>query len=681
MIIANLCAPGVAVRATAYGERKATPQTWAVGRGAQAAINGDFFNFPAATYVVGRARGGGDDWPEGTQASENVHFFEFGSGFAEWVSPGLSLPTSNATDIIGSHNPVIVGGASYVDGNLPDNRPRSAVGLNEARTRLYLFASKDAINGDDITAAMFAMSSEATGGKPDIDIAMAVDGGGSTQMYVEGQGQIIDSGRLVANHLGIFASGSGDSPQCPSQHYPPAVRRSNVDIDGDGTGDICARYYDGVTCAIIKNGQVAREIKGPAWSHSDGWGHPGYRNSVQFADVNGDGKADVCGRASDGVHCVLSDGAAFTTEIPGPALTDDSGWGARQFFTTIQYPDVNGDGKADVCARSSADVSCWLSDGAAFPTKITGPAWSNASGWHYVEYYTSIQFPDLNGDGKADVCGRNSIGVQCFLSDGAGFPTSVPGPTWTNDAGWLVASTGSTLRYVDLNGDKKADLCGRSAAGIRCVLSTGTGFGPEIVGPEWSDANGWNKPEYFETIQYADFNSDGKADICGRNGGGVVCHMFDGTAFGPQIVGPAWSDASGWNKPQYFRTIGAMDINHDGRDDLCARNADGMLCAPSNGKGFEAPIPGPAWADGKGWDNGVYYSSIRYVGVPVPVAYKDDETPGGKPSTPGGSDDDDGGGNVEASGCAATDGRARAASGMAAMLVTLGVLIVRRRRG
>ena len=40
-------------------------------------------------------------------------------------------------------------------------------------------------------------------------------GGGSSQMYVKGQGQIVTSGRLVANHLGIVATGKGASPMCP----------------------------------------------------------------------------------------------------------------------------------------------------------------------------------------------------------------------------------------------------------------------------------------------------------------------------------------------------------------------------------------------------------------------------------------------------------------------------------
>ena len=46
MVIGNLCAPGVQVRATKYGERKGTPQQWGQAVGVKAAINADFFDFP-----------------------------------------------------------------------------------------------------------------------------------------------------------------------------------------------------------------------------------------------------------------------------------------------------------------------------------------------------------------------------------------------------------------------------------------------------------------------------------------------------------------------------------------------------------------------------------------------------------------------------------------------------------
>lgn len=682
MIIADLCAPGVSVRATKYAERKATPQTWGAARGLQAAMNADFFNFPAATYVLGRARGGGEDWPAAAQMHENHHYFEFGPGLAQWINPGTTAPDPAATEIIGTHNVVIMNGVASDDGALGDLHPRSAVGLNLARTRLYMFTSKDSITGAGISSAMFAMSAEANGGTSDIDVGLNVDGGGSTQMYVQGQGQIIDSGRLVANHLGVFATGAGASPQCPVPLFPPIVRRSSTDIDGDGTADICARSSNGVLCELVKDGKMTTEVVGPPWTDTADWNKPQYASTVQFADVNGDGKADVCGRAGVGMICWLSDGAAFPTTINGPAWSDASDWGSAQYYSTIQLPDIDGDGKADICGRAGAGIVCWLSDGKSFPTAVTGPAWSDASGWNLPVYYSTIQYPDINGDGKADVCARSAASVTCWLSDGKSFPTSIEGPAWADTKGWGVPATGSTVRFIDLNGDKKADVCGRAADGIHCSLSTGTGFGPDIVGPLWSDASGWAKPEYYGTILYPDINGDGKADICGRTADGVICQLFDGAAFGPPLTGPAWSDAAGWNEPKYYSTIGAADVNHDGRDDLCARTADGVICAPSNGHGFDATIVGPAWSDASGWGVATYYSSIRYVGTPTTTLDSGDPDAAGDASTGGQTagavPSNDGSGDGCA--CGATPGKTGAASGVALLLFALAVPFAARRR-
>lgn len=226
LAIGDLCAAGVSVRATKYDERKRTPESWASVSGAAVAINADFFDFPGATHVNGRARGGGQDWPadkqfvEYTGLGEVRSYWQFGPGATDLVSPSTTAPSAKATEIVGAHNVIIRGGKSLApsfdgDGVILNAYRRTGIGVDAARAHVYLFASNDVLNGASMAQTMIDYAKEA--GAPPIDEASNEDGGGSSQMYVKGQGQIVTSGRLVANHLGIVATGSGASPMCPNK--------------------------------------------------------------------------------------------------------------------------------------------------------------------------------------------------------------------------------------------------------------------------------------------------------------------------------------------------------------------------------------------------------------------------------------------------------------------------------
>jgi len=153
---------------------------------------------------------------------------------------------------------------------------------------------------------------------------------------------------------------------------------------------------------------------------------------------------------------------------------DAGGWaGAEHYWGTIDYPDLNGDGKQDVCGRAGAGLYCALSNGTSFnwPSYWTS-GYSDAGGWTVAEYYWgTIEYPDLNGDGKQDVCGRAGGGLLCALSNG----TSFSAPTfWSGEygdgSGWAGAEHyWGTIEYPDLNGDGKQDVCGRAGGGLLCA--------------------------------------------------------------------------------------------------------------------------------------------------------------------------------------------------------------------
>ena len=224
LIVADLCADGVSVRATKYAERQATPQQWAQNPAVNAdvAINADFFDFPGWTMVFGRARGGGQDWPAADQNKETRSYWQFGPALAALVEPSTTAPATGVTEMVGGHNTLIRNGKSLgpaFDGDsvVTTSHRRTAIGMDAAHAHLNMFASDASLDGSQVVASVVQMAGE--GGAPAVDVLTNQDGGGSSQMYVRAQGQIIDSGRQVNNHLGLFARGSGPSPMCPN-HAP-----------------------------------------------------------------------------------------------------------------------------------------------------------------------------------------------------------------------------------------------------------------------------------------------------------------------------------------------------------------------------------------------------------------------------------------------------------------------------
>jgi hypothetical protein len=343
------------------------------------------------------------------------------------------------------------------------------------------------------------------------------------------------------------------------------------DLDGNGKADVCGRHSSGMKCALGNGagfGTAAIWSQPGEYSDAQGWNFlDSYHGTMRFPDINGDGKADVCARAGGGIECSLSTGTAFTAEATmSTFFSNANSWVTGYYWKTIAFPDVNGDGRADICGRHREGIYCALSRATdSISTSQFKPAelwlsdFRDADGWAYGEYYYgTIRFPDLNGDGKADICGRESLGIHCAMSTGSAFgSTSLWSNSFTNAEGWLAPECYSTISYPDLNADGRADICGRCADGLRCALNTGSTFGTSSIWRADFANVDWNLPESYRTIRFPDLNDDGKADVCGRWHDGIYCALSSGTGFGTLLDWHTgtFSDANGWNAVQYYSTI------------------------------------------------------------------------------------------------------------------------------
>jgi hypothetical protein len=628
--VIDLCASGVSVRATADSEHHRTVPSYAALVSADVAVNADFYD--TSTFEpTSPAAHAGTSW--GATDTNRTGFLAFGTDRV-LLSPQSEVHAPLPAwmrEVVGGRPHIVMDGAPvlYPSSSLCTARhPRTMAGFSRDRRTLIL-AVVDGRSSASI--GMTCAEESALLIELGADIGMNLDGGGSSTLWLRGDGVVNvpsdGTPRSVSNHLAIFADGSGAPSAC--MPYAPyeleslgtaVVGTTSTDIDGDERADLCVRTSAGVRCATSAGASFDAALAGPALSDDSGWSDPDNYRTIVMGDVTGDGLADLCARANAGIRCWPSTGIGFDDAIVGPTLSDASNWDEPRYYGTLGLVDVDGDGTEDLCARGGAGVQCWRSTGSGFESWGSAASlFSNDAGFGADERWATLRYLDLDGDGRGDVCGRAATGVQCVRSTGTDWdPVTIEGPAWTDARGWSAADRSGTLRVGDVDGDGMDDLCGRDASGFVCHLATmGAGFGPPISIASLSDANGFTDLSNWETLRLADLDADGDLDVCARADAGVQCFPFedeDGSpAFGAAITGPALSDESGWGRARYYRTLRFADLDGDGDDDLCARAAAGMLCWPVEGGVFGARIDGPTWSDASGFWADRFHETLRFA--------------------------------------------------------------------
>ncbi len=721
----SLCTPGVRIGASEYSGYS-TSSSWGNSVGAEVAVNGDFFTSSPRNHVYGDAVGGGTRWASNRSGLDytgdwyhaKYGWIAFGDQAVEYTNSELvknrdlsaegwapttpmpAVPPGTASLVSGFPQLVIDGAAvdcpSATDGSCFTDRsdmrqrhPRTAMGLSEDRQTFILVV----VDGrSSRSSGMYGLELARLMERLGAHTAINLDGGGSSQMWVKGRGTINrpsdGSPRSVLNHWGIFADGGSAMPAHCENRFDGQLHdlhaqlgAEETDVNGDGRGDACVRTKDGILCSLFGEDGFGPAIAGPGGAAFDdpGWDDPSHYATIRWGDIDGDGLADVCGRNNDRIRCWKSTGDGFGPPIDGPEYGDDVGANHPKYYSTIRLADFDGDGMDDVCMRWSDGMHCHPSTGDGFGPAVVAGALKNDNGWDAPSRYGTIRMGDIDGDGAADLCARNPDEFRCWRFDGTAWGGLVSGPAWSNGGGWDKYRYYSTIQLIDLDGDGRDDVCARAAAGLVCHLSTGDGFGPAISGPALADDSGWRDDSNFQTIRFADVTGDGMLDVCARANAGYRCWAFDGAGFGNRIGTDLLVDDSGWTGERYYRTIDFVDLDRDGRSDLCARAARGIACWRSLGDSFaEAEtVLGPEWSDENGFGAERYYSTLRFLGPrrplpPEPMPETDMGTVGsvdmgGNPGG-GGADAGNGGGGGDTGGAAGGDDTGAQSSPDGAML-------------
>ncbi|MFA5788210.1 MAG: VCBS repeat-containing protein, partial [Actinomycetota bacterium] len=311
--------------------------------------------------------------------------------------------------------------------------------------------------------------------------------------------------------------------------------RAWADFNGDGKADYCRRVGD----AYPRSRVQCTVSTGTAFgaTYTSGAVNWGAETGRRWVDFDGDGKADYCRVYADSTGgyaaCTLSTGTGFGATIVSPQLD----WG---YPTGREWADINGDGKADYCrwvgpGYPNSLLQCTPSTGTGFGQTFT-------SGSLNLGADAGRAWTDFDGDGKADYCRvyvAEGAHAACTLSTGTGFGQTIT--TGVIDWGY---ETGRA--WTDFNGDGKADYCrwvgeNYPKSQLRCTVSTGDGFGAEPLSGALTHA-------VDPAGVWSDFNGDNKADYCRRNGGGNVqqlaCRISTGSGWSTETIAlMSWGEA------------------------------------------------------------------------------------------------------------------------------------------
>ena len=366
----------------------------------------------------------------------------------------------------------------------------------------------------------------------------------------------------------------------------------------------------------------------PAWTDANGWIDPGQYETIIAGDVDGDGRGELLGR--NGSYMDVNqwapplqsgdpDPGQWMTVAAGPALSDDGGWDDPQYYTTIQLADLDGNGADDLLARGGGGMAAWSFSSGTWTPLPAGPSWSDAAGWDQTPQYTTIQTGDLDGDGSDDLLGLdpNNSEISAFSYDAA-TGTWQPLPTLGIGSGWGGPEYYTTIQTADLDGNGSDEILARGSAGIVAWSLAGGTWAALSAGPPWSDANGWNQPEQVATIQTADVDGDGGAELLGLSDTALETYAFESGSWVWVGANDVPFPENPWASEQYYSTIQTGDVDGDGAAELLARGPDGLQAWE-----LQANTWGPAattfaeLSDAGGWDQPQYYATIDAVSVLV----------------------------------------------------------------
>ncbi|WP_405492586.1 FG-GAP repeat domain-containing protein [Streptomyces sp. NBC_00096] len=309
----------------------------------------------------------------------------------------------------------------------------------------------------------------------------------------------------------------------------------------------------GVWCDIKKPGdytvtyKLKAEATAAAWRltvgtvyevYNFGTGNP--EKSADFAVASSTPVTErfrIMGRSADGeLWDYRSTGKIPEAFVPVDPVGGSPDWNQYSALTRLGPVTVQSTGPGAV-ARDKGGV-LWF-----YPTSGDGAVYKDrlrvGGGWNI--YDRLVGASDLNGDKKADLLARDTAGVL-WLYPGTGVDSKPFAGRVKVGGGWNIFDT--FVGGMDVTGDGKADLVGRDPAG-KLWLYQGTGTAARPLASRVQIGTGWQI--YNSLVSPGDLNSDGKADLVGRDAAGALWY-YRGTGVAAKPFAARVKVATGFEK-------------------------------------------------------------------------------------------------------------------------------------
>ncbi|MFC0624532.1 family 43 glycosylhydrolase [Kribbella deserti] len=243
--------------------------------------------------------------------------------------------------------------------------------------------------------------------------------GGSRMASMDGNGRaevasISADGVIRAwhNYLGFETMPYGASAVI-AQGFTDPTRTRFADLDDDGKSEIIAIQANGELRAWHNDAGMAEMPYGDSVVIGSGFTEPG---GIQFADLDDDGRAELILIQADGQVRAWHNDGAFSSMPYGDSRVIANGFTADRTF----FPDLDGDGRAEIAStQADGQIRAWHND-AGFATTPYGDSRIVAQGFTDP---ARTRFADFDEDGRDEIVAIQANGELRAWHNDAGFAT------------------------------------------------------------------------------------------------------------------------------------------------------------------------------------------------------------------------------------------------------------------